>query len=555
MKLVPLFPEQRLAEQAPRRGWLRPVLTGALVIAVEAGVVAGAGYAAVRYWPALRVAAAPSALARVTLAPFGERVTKLEVLDGARRVGARLQAGFVEPNGHIAPGTRLRVVVTVHRSRWVGWLLGATEQVTTVVRAPEAALSSQFVYPHAGRPVQVRFTQPVRLVGVRTRGSKLRVLRFVTPRRVVSIGPVAAGTDLAGTAFVAGAVRPWERLPDPVRVNWFPAGPAPQVLVRPAPKSTLVPSAPIVLTFSRPIADVLGTARPSVLPRVQGTWRQPNDHTLVFQPSGLGFPLGSHVRLRLPRAIRVIAGSDPSSFRTLTWPVPRGSPLRLRELLAQLGYLPVTWQPDRSELSATPAAQARAAVDPPAGTFDWRYAKTPAALKALWSSGAGRPIVVRGALMAFQATHGLPVDGYPGRAVWKALLGDVVAGKPARGGYSYVYVTETLPQTLTLWHNGHVVLRTPVNTGIASRPTALGTFPVYAHLTSTTMSGINPDGTPYHDPGVPWVNYFNGGDAVHGFVRGGYGWPQSLGCVEVPIPTAAQIFPYVQLGTLVTVAA
>jgi len=99
------------------------------------------------------------------------------------------------------------------------------------------------------------------------------------------------------------------------------------------------------------------------------------------------------------------------------------------------------------------------------------------------------------------------------------------------------------------------VLRTPVNTGIASRPTDLGTFPVYLHLTSTTMTGTNPDGTHYNDPGVPWVNYFSGGDAVHGFYRGSYGWPQSLGCVEVPVPTAETIFPYVQIGTLVTVQA
>jgi hypothetical protein len=37
---------------------------------------------------------------------------------------------------------------------------------------------------------------------------------------------------------------------------------------------------------------------------------------------------------------------------------------------------------------------------------------------------------------------------------------------------------------------------------------------------------------------VYWINYFNGGDAVHGFVRASYGFPQSLGCVELPIPTA-----------------
>ena len=48
------------------------------------------------------------------------------------------------------------------------------------------------------------------------------------------------------------------------------------------------------------------------------------------------------------------------------------------------------------------------------------------------------------------------------------------------------------------------------------------------------MEGTNPDGSHYNDVGVPWVNYFSGGDAIHGFVRPGYGWPQSLGCVEVP---------------------
>jgi hypothetical protein len=116
-------------------------------------------------------------------------------------------------------------------------------------------------------------------------------------------------------------------------------------------------------------------------------------------------------------------------------------------------------------------------------------------------------------------------------------------------------VSETLPETLTLWHNGRIILQTPINTGIPGRATNLGTYPVYLHLSSTTMSGVDPDGTRYSDPDVPWVNYFNGGDAVHGFIRPSYGQPQSLGCVEAPIPTAARIFPYVQVGTLVTIAA
>jgi lipoprotein-anchoring transpeptidase ErfK/SrfK len=67
------------------------------------------------------------------------------------------------------------------------------------------------------------------------------------------------------------------------------------------------------------------------------------------------------------------------------------------------------------------------------------------------------------------------------------------------------------------------------------------------------MQGTNPDGTHYNDPGVPWVSYFNGGDAVHGFLRGSYGSPQSLGCVELPYAAAATAFQLMNYGTLVTV--
>jgi lipoprotein-anchoring transpeptidase ErfK/SrfK len=67
------------------------------------------------------------------------------------------------------------------------------------------------------------------------------------------------------------------------------------------------------------------------------------------------------------------------------------------------------------------------------------------------------------------------------------------------------------------------------------------------------MKGTNPDGSHYSDPGVPWVSYFNGGDAIHGFNRASYGSAQSLGCVELPPSEAAKVFPYTPIGTLVTV--
>ncbi len=66
------------------------------------------------------------------------------------------------------------------------------------------------------------------------------------------------------------------------------------------------------------------------------------------------------------------------------------------------------------------------------------------------------------------------------------------------------------------------------------------------------MKGTNPDGSKYADP-VYWISYFNGGDAVHYFDRGAYGYYQSLGCVELPWTQAKFIWPYLTYGTLVTV--
>ncbi len=163
-------------------------------------------------------------------------------------------------------------------------------------------------------------------------------------------------------------------------------------------------------------------------------------------------------------------------------------------------------------------------------------------------------MLTKGAVMTFENTHGMTTDGQAGPAVWTALLADAAAGKVDSAAYNYVYVSKALPQRVTVYSNGAAVYTTLANTGVAGADTAVGTFPVFEHLTVTTMSGTNPDGSKYHDPGIPWVSYFNGGDALHGFVRPGYGYPQSNGCVEMPPANAAVVYPYTPIGTLVTVA-
>ncbi len=207
--------------------------------------------------------------------------------------------------------------------------------------------------------------------------------------------------------------------------------------------------------------------------------------------------------------------------------------------------------------TATPHAARRlsswlVSLTPARGVFVWRYRQMSVRLGSLWRRGQDT-VLVRGAVMAFQADHGLTADGITGQSFWAALLRAVARRQVDKHPYDYIEVTTSLPETLLVWRDGRVVYSSAANTGIASRPTPHGTFAVYAHLVSTTMSGTNPDGSHYHDTGVPYVAYFNGGDAVHGFVRSSYGYPQSLGCVELPYSAAAVVFEYDPIGTLVTV--
>jgi hypothetical protein len=354
--------------------------------------------------------------------------------------------------------------------------------------------------------------------------------------------------------MVAAAARSWERLGAPVSVSWFPPASVPVAAVHPLPGGAIAPGSPITLTFSKPLTESLGSTRPTISPSTPGRWREADSHTLVFTPTGVGIGLGSQLAVSFPRAVAV-AGARGETLRTtrrLVWNVPPVSPLRLQQLLAEAGYLPLEWHAAGPAVARTPQAELRAAINPPKGSFTWRYPNTPPELRALWSEGSSNAIT-RGAVMMFQHEHGLTVDAIAGPAVWHALLADAIAGTRHPGGYSYVYVHSSVPQSLTLWHDGQTILTSPGNTGVPAAPTQLGTFPVFEHIPVGTMSGTNPDGSHYHDPGIRYISYFNGGDAIHAFNRASFGTPQSLGCVELPLAAAGKVWPYTPIGTLVTV--
>jgi peptidoglycan hydrolase-like protein with peptidoglycan-binding domain len=314
---------------------------------------------------------------------------------------------------------------------------------------------------------------------------------------------------------------------------------------------------PIRVQFSAPLAA--NTPMPTLSPHITGSWQVEGD-TAVFTPA-VGFLENTKVTLKIPGGPNGMisvggasagAGGLLSSNVTDTFTTGSFSTLRLQQVLAQLGYLPLTWtQTSKSVVNpANAKAELAAAYQAPAGQFTWQSGY-PSNLTDQWSAGSANILDV-GAVRAFESVTGLTMDGIAGRNVWSHLFTALAKGKHNPNGYSYALANQNSPETLTVWHDGRVVLRSPTNTGIAASPTVDGTFPVYLKYYFTYMQGTNPDGSSYDDP-VYYANYFNGGDAVHQFDRASYGWYQSLGCVELPWDAAKTAFGYLSYGTLVTV--
>ena len=378
----------------------------------------------------------------------------------------------------------------------------------------------------------------------------------------------------------------------------------------PAAGQHAVKFAPLIrVQFSQPLAR--RWARPTLTPAIPGSWMRIGPAVLEFRPKA-NFVPSTKVTLAIvggKAGVRDHAGGVLARSYRASFVIAEGSVLRLQQLLAELGYLPLDFEGATSvtlgsthtvaraaplppfagasssssalakgpthavesqttTITSPPSSRAQiatATLDPEAtssgaveltpepGSFSWRYPSIPSSLAVAWQPGV-ETALVRGAVMAFQSADGIPADGDAGSEVWTALLKAIAKRQVTTAPYDYLEVTTTSPETLSVWRDGKVIYQSLANTGIPEEPTAPGTYTVYLRYASTTMSGYNPNGSHYSDPGVPYVAYFNGGDAVHGFLRAQYGYPQSLGCVELAYANAAVVFNYDPIGTLVNVA-
>jgi hypothetical protein len=304
--------------------------------------------------------------------------------------------------------------------------------------------------------------------------------------------------------------------------------------------STISATMPVLrLTFSAPV-KASRLPRLAVRPAVTTVWQQIGPNAVQAVVTGKLQPLARYV-VGVPGGVRCASTCTFLAVHAHATAVS-ANPLWEQQLLAELNYLPVTF---------TPLVGSSDPTLPSAGTFSWAYPHLPASLITQWQSGRDN-VITQGALMAFQDVHHLATTGVANAATWNALIAAVATHQVDPRPYDYVVVSEGTPENLTLYIAGNAKFHALVNTGISVAPTQTGTYPVYLRFINQVMTGHNPDGSYYADP-VTWVSYFHGGDALHQFYRATYGWPQSLGCVEMTPTNAKHVWPYTPIGTLVTV--
>ena len=237
--------------------------------------------------------------------------------------------------------------------------------------------------------------------------------------------------------------------------------------------------APVKVTFSSALAP--NSPLPTLSPKISGSWQVAGD-AATFTPS-YGFLPGTNVTVRIPGGNGGVQGAAASvgtltTSQSVSFTTGSFSTLRLQQVLAQLGYLPLDWAPDGSTASPTVPAgdlneQVSAAYAPPSGTFSFQPGY-PGQLTDQWRMGSDN-MLDQGAIRAFEDDQGLTMDGVAGPQFWSYLLKAAAHDQRNPNGYSYALATQgSSDESLQVWHNGRRILDTPANTGIPASPTADG---------------------------------------------------------------------------------
>ena len=445
--------------------------------------------------------------------------------------------------------------VVVKRPGWISWLAGKTEtlHLTMITPVGQPAIALPDASAHGQPCCGCKFADPVRpsptahpRAPQRQRARRRRKQSVVAPRSTAPAGSIVVSRRRRApgrpSSAAAGQLVPRRAQRDRGREPGARA-----------PRSR--PTTPITLTFSKPVVQGARAPSPPVVAAHPGHLahaQRPHDRVPAR---------GLRLRPRRPRHGRaaqrrqLVGGQQSGRSREGSWTVPGGSTLRLQQLLAQLGYLPLQLQLRRHSGRGRRRRRTEAARQPAAGQLQLALPEHAGGAQELWSPGASATMT-KGAMMAFEDDHGLTADG--DRRARRVEGADQRGRRRAQVDVRLHVRDGQRGQPRDPEHSGTTARPSChglVNTGIPSAPTATGTYPVFEHLRRCTMSGTNPDGSTYNDPGVPWTSATStAATRCTASSAASTASRRASAASRCRTPRPPTVYPYTPIGTMVNVA-
>jgi hypothetical protein len=188
---------------------------------------------------------------------------------------------------------------------------------------------------------------------------------------------------------------------------------------------------------------------------------------------------------------------------------------------------------------------------PPALPIAWVLSTTRPRVLPLWTADHTQNYVGRYTLVYLYAS--LKADGTtwyligPGQWVARTGLAQLIpASRPGGVGGKWVAV-DVVQQILTAYEEDRLVFATLISSGKGKYYTRLGLFHVYLRALTDDMSSLMGASDAYHIYDVPFVMYFDNGEALHGSSwHDDYGTPMSHGCVNMTISDAHWMYDWTE---------
>jgi lipoprotein-anchoring transpeptidase ErfK/SrfK len=187
----------------------------------------------------------------------------------------------------------------------------------------------------------------------------------------------------------------------------------------------------------------------------------------------------------------------------------------------------------------------------PALPMAWVLRLTRPRVLPLWEADHTQNYVSRYTLVYLYAS--LKADGTtwyligPGQWVARTGLAQLIpASRPGGVGGKWIAV-DVIQQVLTAYEDDRLVLATLISSGKGKYYTRLGLFNIYLRRLTDDMSSMMGAADAYNIYDVPFVMYFDNGEALHGSSwHDDYGTPMSHGCVNMTISDAHWLYDWTE---------